>query len=237
VKPLDAARKALGSAGKFPVSTRICYALPVAGLEAISAVRVMMALLWIRDVTPGASKHAVIEVDLAELRSASGYGEAGSYRQVIEGLSKLWQVSFMDSSGIVIEVFDFATIVDSDEGKVCRFRMTPEFEEAHSKISTDGYGMVDMDEVLRLARSIDFPIYLRACAVRKRRRKVFDISRPELYCLSSKDPDGPIGGAVRSVKTSVSRVGAILRANAQVDPIEGLGKDRVKGLKVSIEAS
>jgi hypothetical protein len=94
--------------------------------------------------------------------------------------------------------------------------------------------MVDMEEVLRLARSIDFPIYLRACAVRKRRKKVFDVTRPELYCISNKDPDGPVGGAVRSVKTAVSRVGAILRSSADVAPIDGLGKDRVKGLRVSI---
>jgi hypothetical protein len=234
MKTLKEARKALGSSGKFPVPSRVCYALPVAGLETISAVRVMMALLWIRDATPGSTRDQVIEVDLADLRSAAGYGDNGSYRQVLEGLSKLWQTSFMTNSGEVIEVFDLVTVEETDEGKTCRFRMSSDFEDAHETLSTDGYGMVNMEEVLRLARSIDFPIYLRACAVRKRRKKVFDVSRPELYCISNKDPDGPVGGAVRSVKTAVSRVSAVLRSQADVASIDGLGKDRVKGLRVSI---
>jgi hypothetical protein len=210
--------------------------MPLAGLESVAQVRVMMALLWVRDSVECSDPEGLVEVDLGELRCASGYGDSGSYRQVYEGLSNLHRISFMTSDGEVFEVFDHVRVVENDEGKSCWFRVSPEFEALQQNLSDDGYGMVDMEEVVRLARGIDFSIYLRACSVRKRRKRVFEVSRAEMFCLSSRDPESPVGGAVRALKTSAGRVGSILKTKTTVEVLETMGKDRIKGLRVALEA-
>lgn len=231
---LKDARKALSSSGKFPVSSRLCYALPLAGLESISAVRVMMALFWIRDSANRQSSDQIIEVEIGELRSAAGYGESGSYRQILEGIAQVHKISFLTKEGAVVDVFDFVAVRDTEGGRSCCFRISSDFEDLQSSISDDGYGMVDMEEIVRLARAIDLPIYLRSCAVKKRRRKIFDLSRSEIFCLSNRDPETAIGGAVRAIKVSVARVTSILKVQSEIEVVEALGGERVKSIKVSL---
>lgn len=234
---LKEARKALGSSGKFPFSSKLCNSLPLAGLEAVSAVRVLMALLWIRDSRDkNPEDEHLFEVDIAELRSASGYGESGSYRQVLDGLAQVHKISFLTKDGEVVEIFDFVGLRETESGRTCCFRISQEFSELQSTISDDGYGMVDMEEIIRLARAIDLPIYLRSCAVRKRRRKVFDLSRAEVFCLSNRDPQSAIGGAIRAIKVSAARVGSVLKTQTDVEMMESLGRDRIKTVRISLSA-
>lgn len=197
----------------------------------------MMALLWVRDTTVRAEDGGLSEVDLSSLRCAAGYGDSGSYRQIYEALSNLHRITFLTTCGEVFEVFDHVRIVENDDGRSCWFRTSPEFDELQTNLSNDGYGMVDMEEIVRLARGIDFSIYLRACSVRKRRKRVFEITRAEMFCLTSRDPESPVGGAVRAIKTSAARVGSILKIKTSVDVVDAIGKDRIKGLSVSLETS
>jgi len=231
------ARKAFGSSGKFPISAHVCSAIPVAGLDKIATVRVMMGLLWARDSLPASPGTRVYSIGLADLRCAAGFGDSGPYRQVVQGLDAAANAEMMTDDGGVFSIFNGISVTDDEIGRFVSFRTSEAFDYYQDRLSADGYGMVDMDEVVRLVRSVDLSIYLRACAVRKRRKKAFSLSRAEIYCLSNRDPGEPISGAVRAIRTAAERVGKILKTNVSVSSIDGRGRERVRGLTFELDAS
>jgi hypothetical protein len=234
LKDFRDAQKGLRSSGKFPISSKICHALPLFGLTGIDSVRVMMALLWIHDSTDDVSSGEVISAHMSEIRAASGLGGSRAYRSTRNGLNDLARSSLVFQNADVCEIVDFISIREDDEKNTCYFRFSEEVIELQGSHTESGYGMIDMSEIHRLARPIDLWVYLRLCSVKKRRKKKIMISRDEIFCIAERNPEGNLGDAMRALKSSIARVSAIMKMEVKNEQIAGPGRERTIALEVSI---
>ena len=230
---IDKARRAVGSHGRFPVSSKICFSMPMCGLDSIASVRIFIALMWIAETTAPKKGADGIAVSVDELRLASGY-QGRPYRDILAGVRDLRTAALLLTTGEVVEVFEFLYITDHEGDRFCYFSFTSDFVALQASFSEDGYGTIDIEEVTRLARAIDLPLYLRAAAVRKRKHMSFELSREDVFCLAGVDPDESIGGALRAVRVAMQRVSAIMKLTATTANSMSIGGSRVLAVAVAV---